>query len=73
MWNYGCYAAITNLIVLILVDIVILRDYYSGEVFNIIDKNAILQYFMYLVSLIVLCIAEGLNLVVTISLSYSTT
>jgi magnesium-transporting ATPase (P-type) len=28
---------------------------------------------MYLVSLIVLCIAEGLNLVVTISLSYSTT
>ena len=49
-------------------------EYYSNakELFNRIDKNALLQYFMYFVSLIVLCIAEGLNLVVTISLSYST-
>jgi len=71
MWTFGCYAAITNLIVLILIDTLILSDK-NAKGFSRFDRNRSLDYFMYLVSLIVLCISEGLDLVVTVSLWHST-
>jgi hypothetical protein len=71
--KYGCYAAMTNMIVLTLIEIIFAMI--SSRVFAFlayVNYGKLVSYAIYCLSLAVLCISEGMELFVAFSISHST-